>query len=537
MNKNIFELVLDKLTIYINNNAITDYSKVENYILADEQYKSLDMDEQEVVLDMIKDKIEESQGKNKPTVTVAEKKFTSPKITPKKTSYANITPLEPRVIPPLPPVLSISDKEYQDRKAIFDVLSAIVLPEQRSKEWFEMRNNKITASDCGAVLGENKYEPSYNFIMKKVFGSTFVTNIDCYHGKKFENIVTLMYEYNYDTIVSEFGLLGHPDIYYLGASPDGICGPYKRDGVTRSELVGRMLEIKCPFRRVIKYSGEIKGEICPIYYWCQVQQQLECCNLPECDFVQVKIEEYHSRQEYLDDTSDEKEFLSKKTGFEKGILIELMPVKLPDEDFNENFVKDNIKYDKASFLYPPKLDLTNDEYNKWVMDELDKLYLKPHLRLNRVIYWKILERGCTLIKRDTEWFNKSLPKMREMWTYVEILRQNTELAEAWKQYIDAQPKKYNDKVLEKLNSLITEFNKKKLKEENSSTDSLSDFGSENNDSNYEDLNKNNDSNNEDLNKKIDLEINLDKFSVKEEEKLENIALTDKKKRVYKKKSN
>ena len=508
MNKNIFEIVLDKYTIYVTNNNISDFTKVENIIFTDEQYKSLDMDEQEVVLDMIKDKVQET--KNKPVEQPKSNKFTSPKLAPKKNGYgnnqstANLPPLEPRIIPPLPPISNITDKEYQDRKAIFDILSAIVLPEQRSKEWFEMRNNKITASDCGAVLGENKYEPSYNFVMKKVFGSTFVTNIDCYHGKKFENIVTLMYEYNYDTIVSEFGLLGHPDIYYLGASPDGICGPYKRDGVTRSELVGRMLEIKCPFRRVIKYSGEIKGEICPIYYWCQVQQQLECCNLPECDFVQVKIEEYNSRQEYLDDTSDEKEFLSKKTGFEKGILIELMPVKLPEEDFSENFVKDNIKYDKATFLYPPKLDLTNDEYNKWVMDELDKLYLKPHLRLNRVIYWKILERGCTLIKRDTEWFNKSLPKMREMWTYVEILRQNVELAEAWKQYIDAQPKKYNDKVLEKLNSLIAEFNKKKLKEENSSSD-------------------NSDS-------KMDIEIIM-----KEEEKLENLNLNEKKKRVYKKK--
>ena len=60
-----------------------------------------------------------------------------------------------------------------------------------------MRSEKITASDSGTVLGQNKHEPIYSFLIKKVFGSTFETNEACYHGKKFENIVTLMYEYKY----------------------------------------------------------------------------------------------------------------------------------------------------------------------------------------------------------------------------------------------------------------------------------------------------------------------------------------------------
>jgi putative phage-type endonuclease len=38
---------------------------------------------------------------------------------------------------------------------------------QRSPEWFEQRNNAITASDIPTVLGENKYKSSWSLLMDK----------------------------------------------------------------------------------------------------------------------------------------------------------------------------------------------------------------------------------------------------------------------------------------------------------------------------------------------------------------------------------
>ena len=32
-----------------------------------------------------------------------------------------------------------------------------------------------------------------------------------------------------------------------------------------------------------------------------MQGQMECCNLEECDFLQVKIEEYDNEEEYIND--------------------------------------------------------------------------------------------------------------------------------------------------------------------------------------------------------------------------------------------
>ena len=445
-----YKKILDKYSKYIIDNNISNYEKIEKIIKTDKDYSSLDIMEEDALVDELIKKIKFKKTKKNITI---------------KTNITNTlsTSLDPTsIVKPITNEINhpITDAEYETRVNIFNKLRQIVLPEQRSKEWFEMRNNKITASDCGAVLGENKYEPQFNFILKKVFGSIFETNDSCYHGKKFENVVTLMYEYNYDTVVDEFGLLGHPEYLFLGASPDGICGPYKRDGKTKSPLVGRMLEIKCPLFRKIKYEGEVKGVICPIYYWCQVQQQLECCNLDECDFVQCSIEEYKSREDFLNDSSPTKDYLSLKSGLEKGALIELVPLKIGEDDIKDGKIADKIIYDKTSFIYQPKIDMTNKELDEWLLNELDKISKRKDVKLNRIIYWRILEKNCTLIMRDKEWFSQVLPTLKKIWNYVELLREDNDMSQKWKEYIDSLPKKMNDKIITYLDNLINNKNKK-----------------------------------------------------------------------------
>lgn len=362
----------------------------------------------------------------------------------------------------------IDDNEYNRLKNIFEELERIPLPEQRSPEWFEMRDGKITASDGGCVIGLNKYEPQFNFVYKKVYGSKFETNQACYHGKKFEEVVTMMYEYRNNVKVKEFGLLGHKNYNFLGASPDGICSPYCKNGKDKSKLVGRMLEIKCPLTRKIKYTGEIKDNICPIYYWCQVQLQLECCNLEECDFIQCDIEEYLNQEEWENDTSKH-QFISKEKGLERGILIEFVPDDLTKEDFDKDGkVKLDVIYNKATFKYPPKIDMSKTQIKKW-LNEITKKYKNVYdLKLNekepedeenkmevdkneddilihRVIYWRLKEGNCTLIKRERDWFNNNVENYEKMWNYVLYLRNNKEKANKWKNIVDEGMKKHEEK--------------------------------------------------------------------------------------------
>ena len=202
------------------------------------------------------------------------------------------------------------------RTQTYERLRQIVLPVQRSVAWFAMREGKITASDGGTALGLNDYEQPYKLILKKITDVPFESNKFCYHGTKYEEIAALIYQDKFDVLVTEFGLMGHSKYHFLGASPDGICSPYRLDGVHKSDMVGTMLEIKCPVSRKIVNYGPIRGGICPIYYWAQVQLQLECCDLDECDFWQCSIYEYFNRDDYMNDAGD-KPYLSKTSNLEQ----------------------------------------------------------------------------------------------------------------------------------------------------------------------------------------------------------------------------
>ena len=114
------------------------------------------------------------------------------------------------------------------------------------------------------------------------------------HNKKLKVIncllwIVVFYELINNVKILEFGLIPHPKFKIFGASPDGICS-----NDSPKEFIGRMLEIKVPPKR--KFTKTV-----PSHYGYQMQGQLECCDLEECDFLQVKIEEYDNEEDYLND--------------------------------------------------------------------------------------------------------------------------------------------------------------------------------------------------------------------------------------------
>lgn len=358
------------------------------------------------------------------------------------------------------------DEETLKREKQFEKLRNIVLPDQRSPEWFEMRSGRITASDGGCVLGVNKYEPSYKFITKKIDPPPFKTNKFCYHGTKLEEIATMIYEYRMNVKVEEFGMMGHHSIPFLGASPDGIIGKYKLDMKSKTKYVGRMLEIKCPFSRTIKTSGEIYDNICPAYYWIQVQQQLECCDLDECDFWQCNISEYKNRKEFVEDTDPREPFRSKKTGFEKGCLIQLLPKSEIERSKRSLYEYEDVVFNHSKFLYPPKIEMTPYECDHWVastfsnfnnaeykdgvyvVDNKNKVSFNPSdYVVDKVLYWRLENSHCVTIHRDREWFERSLPTYDKMWKYVTFFRKNADKKKIFLDYIETRDKKINDDIM------------------------------------------------------------------------------------------
>lgn len=348
----------------------------------------------------------------------------------------------------------LSDLNILETEIVKNLLS-VEYPEQRSKQWFEQRDGAITASDGGCVIGVNKYEPSYKFIMKKVFREPFLGGKDCYNGKKHEDTAILIYEYKYNVIIEEFGLVKHPKYSFLAASPDGIVGKYKSDNKHLTNLVGRMVEIKCPTRRQIQTTGEIKGNICPIYYWVQVQLQLECCNLDKCDFWQCQILEYDCRSDFIADTDNINNFKSIETGMEKGCLIQLLPKNKYKEFVDENNNFNSKKYyetvyEHTKFIYPTKIEMSPYDCDMWVMETLEKLQTDENYdnyNFDRVIYWKLVKFHNSLIVRDTDWFKQHLPIYEYMWQIVEYYRKNDNEAQIIKKYIEYKSYKKDYKEL------------------------------------------------------------------------------------------
>ena len=325
-------------------------------------------------------------------------------------------------------------KTKQKLEAHFQKLFNTPQPEQRSEEWYEYRKIRITASDTATAIDLNPYEPVEHFIVKKCKPELipFIDGIFVFHGRKYEPIATLIYEHIKNTKVTEFGCLPSESHPFLGASPDGICSKSTLDNKF-CDMLGTMLEIKCPFRRPIKTFGKIMGHICPYYYYCQVQQQLECCNLEVCDFWQCNIQEYQTRNDYLFDTNLKTKLTegnrSKKINFDpkimKGAMIQLLP-----KNFEPRFDEDKIEF-LGHFLYPPRLDLTVQEYDNWCIETISTWQTKyPELAkkyyFDKIIYWKVPNAHNVSIKRDRKWFANILPILKETWEKVQYYRLHPE---------------------------------------------------------------------------------------------------------------
>jgi putative phage-type endonuclease len=350
----------------------------------------------------------------------------------------------------------VNSDELKRRTQQYEKLNSIIYPAQRSPEWYIQRDGKITASDAGVVIGENKYEQPYRMIVKKT-RETFQNNEATYHGKKYEDIAKLIYEYRVNVQVKEFGMVEHPTVKCLGASPDGIVTPYKNDGIHLTSLVGRMLEIKVPLRRQICKTGEIKGVICPIYYWDQVQLQMECCDLDECDFWQCTLCEYPNRDIFINDTCKSEPFRSKTTSFEKGCLIQLLPIDKIVKRTDKNYLK--TVHECANFIHPPKIEMTPEECDEWVSNTIkDMGKTHPNYVLDRVIYWYLKVSHNVTIKRDKQWFEDNKHKYEKMWEDITLIRSNQLYKDIFLGFVDSTSLGDKDYEIEPLrNKIIFNF--------------------------------------------------------------------------------
>ena len=326
------------------------------------------------------------------------------------------------------------EKKYIRRRKRIVALKKIPQHEQKSQAWLDQRNECLTATAVATALDEDPYKYPAELLLDKCGrGEPFIENENVHHGKKYEEVGNMFYSFRNNIKMAEYGLIQHDKYKYIGASPDGICEKNTLESDKLSKLVGRLLEIKFPAKRKINTQGALDGDICPHYYYVQVQTQLFVTKMAECDFLQCKTEEYESWEDFIADSNPLIPGLSKKTNLEKGCLIQLLPKKMVGTG-DPNMCLYNAKY-----IYPPKLHMTHQETVEWLGSELLHFHqneLSKNYLVDRVIYWRLSQIACHLIKADSEWFKSKIPILKQFWNYVKFYRKNTKKLDRLLKYID-----------------------------------------------------------------------------------------------------
>ena len=277
-----------------------------------------------------------------------------------------------------------------------DALLSIPQPVQRTPEWYQFRNEHLTASNAWKVFGTHASRNQLIFekCSPAVERKSGLQETPMSWGQKYEPVTIDLYQHYNQTVVTEFGCIPHPTYSFLAASPDGI--------VTGPNNYGRMIEVKNVVSREI--TGTPKKD-----YYIQMQLQMEVCDLAECDFVETKFVEYDTEHEYFADETSE-----------KGIMIVFVE--------NEGFVYDYMPFGTAKDQVEPWLDLHME-------GTPERVWFKN-------VYWKLHTYSCVLVRRRPKWFQSVVADMEQLWATILEERVNG-------QYVLRAAKKRDTKVEEK----------------------------------------------------------------------------------------
>jgi len=278
-----------------------------------------------------------------------------------------------------------------------DRLRNILQPKQRTEEWYQFRHNIITASNIWKVFGSECqynsliYEKCHPYTVSNMIGGNDYVNTSSpmHWGNKYEPLSISIYEKMFQTKIEDFGCILHDTYPFIGASPDGI------NTDPESSRYGRMLEIKNIVNREI--DGIPKEE-----YWIQMQMQMETCQLDECDFLETRFKQYATEEEFYMGLSH--------TLYEyHGVILY----------FVHKIIDFNIAVSSAPYYVYMPLDilLQKETVDAWIKTQKDEL--KSEYSLYEVQYWYLDELSCVLVKRNKEWFHKSISRIEDTWKTIE----------------------------------------------------------------------------------------------------------------------
>lgn len=153
--------------------------------------------------------------------------------------------------------------------------------EQRDEAWFRTRAGKITSSRFGDLMATTRSGPSASranlivtLALERITGTPEATyqNDAMRRGTEMEPLARGAYEALTGELVESIAFVTHPELSFVGVSPDGYIGA---DG---------LVEFKCPASSAKHLAALRNGEHAREYRW-QIQGQLWVTGRAWCDAV------------------------------------------------------------------------------------------------------------------------------------------------------------------------------------------------------------------------------------------------------------
>lgn len=248
------------------------------------------------------------------------------------------------------------------------------IDDQRTSAWFAKRGEMLTASEISKSFASATASARYELIMskltppKKQDGNGVGALI---WGTRFEPVAKEIYCRTENVKLVDLSCVRHPEHAFLGASPDGLI-------LTNDERNGRLIELKCPISRPFDDTTPV-----PESYYHQMQLQLECTGLKECDYVEMQFKNVNY-SEWEESTAEFKSCFA--VSDHGAVFYRLIDCELDVHQWQTLILVNPMEY--------------------------------------QIIYWVLVKKRAKLIQKDPDWMPEHFPEMKATWD--EIVKHRTE---------------------------------------------------------------------------------------------------------------
>jgi len=244
--------------------------------------------------------------------------------------------------------------------------------DQRTEAWHAKRSEMLTASEIHKALKDATPAAKHEIIMSKLVPRPRTEGMGSralLWGTRFEPIAKEIYsEKNGGISIVDTTCIPHPVYPFLGASPDGIIVTADVEDFR----YGKLVEFKCPISRVFSDTTPVPHE-----YFCQMQLQMECTSLKECEYIEFGFRDLNYSA-WMDSTAE----------YKSAFVVHMDTGEVVYRDFHDTRPIQN-----------------------WLAEIPDRENWNTQ-------YWDLSKWRAVTVPHDKDWLSTNIDSMKEVWEEV-----------------------------------------------------------------------------------------------------------------------